>query len=312
MPMQAIMQQRFGGPEALEAMEIDRPGLLPGEVLVRVHACGVNPVDAAVRSGEYPLLGEPPFGVGWDISGVVEEAGPGARYAVGEEVYGMPFFPRPATAYAEYVAAPSRQLARKPASLTHVQAAALPLAALTAWQSLVDVARVAPGDRVLIHRAAGGVGHLAVQIAKAHGAHVTAVASAPRHGFLRDLGADDLMDYRTADFSDIARDMDIVLDSTAQGESSLGVLRRGGILVSLLEDGEELIAAAAALGVRFAVVSVEPDYASLERIAELADAGKIRPHIEATFTLSDAAGAHATLEAGRVQGKLVLTVPHQP
>jgi NADPH:quinone reductase-like Zn-dependent oxidoreductase len=312
MPMQAIMQQRFGGPEALEAMEIDRPGLLPGEVLVRVHACGVNPVDAAVRSGEYPLLGEPPFGVGWDISGVVEEAGPGARYAVGEEVYGMPFFPRPATAYAEYVAAPSRQLARKPASLTHVQAAALPLAALTAWQSLVDVARVTSGDRVLIHRAAGGVGHLAVQIAKAHGAHVTAVASAPRHGFLRDLGADDLMDYRTADFSDIARDMDIVLDSTAQGESSLGVLRRGGILVSLLEDGEELIAAAAALGVRFAVVSVEPDYASLERIAELADAGKIRPHIEATFTLSDAAGAHATLEAGRVQGKLVLTVPHQP
>jgi NADPH:quinone reductase-like Zn-dependent oxidoreductase len=312
MSMQAIMQQRFGGPEALEAMEIDRPGLLSGEVLVRVHACGVNPVDAAVRSGEYPLLGEPPFGVGWDISGVVEEAGPGARYAVGEEVYGMPFFPRPATAYAEYVAAPSRQLARKPASLTHVQAAALPLAALTAWQSLVDVARVTSGDRVLIHRAAGGVGHLAVQIAKAHGAHVTAVASAPRHGFLRDLGADDLIDYRTADFSDIARDMDIVLDSTAQGESSLGVLRRGGILVSLLEDGEELIAAAAALGVRFAVVSVEPDYASLERIAELADAGKIRPHIEATFTLSDAAGAHATLEAGRVQGKLVLTVPHQP
>ncbi|MEY9849846.1 NADPH:quinone reductase-like Zn-dependent oxidoreductase [Streptacidiphilus sp. BW17] len=308
MLMRAVMQKSFGGPEVLEVVDTDRPSCLPGEVLVRVRACGVNPVDAVVRSGEYPLLGEPPFGVGWDVSGVVEEAGSGARFGVGDEVFGMPFFPRAANAYAEYVAAPSRQLARKPASLSHVEAAALPLAALTAWQGLVDRARIAPGDRVLILRSAGGVGHLAVQIAKAHGAHVTAVASAARHDFLRGLGADDLVDYRTADFTDTVRNMDVVFDSTAQGQRSLGVLRAGGVLVSILEDGDELATAAAARGVRLVVTSVEPDYASLERIAELADAGKIRPHIEATFDLVDAATAHLALDAGQVQGKLVLTV----
>ncbi|WP_042382975.1 NADP-dependent oxidoreductase [Streptacidiphilus melanogenes] len=306
--MRAVRQRMFGGPEVLRVEEVERPSPLPGEVLVRVHACGVNPVDAAVRSGEYPLLGAPPFGVGWDLSGVVAQAGPGARYAVGEEVYGMPFFPRAAGAYAEYVAAPSRQLARKPASLDHVEAAALPLAALTAWQGLVDRAGVKAGDRVLIHRSSGGVGHLAVQIAKAHGAHVTALASAARHDFLRALGADELIDYRTADFTEVARDMDVVFDSTAQGERSMGVLRRGGTLVSILEGEEELAAAAEAHGVRLVVVSAEPDYASLERIAELADAGLVRPHVEAVFPLADAEGAHAVLDAGRVQGKLVLTV----
>ncbi|WP_042419952.1 NADP-dependent oxidoreductase [Streptacidiphilus anmyonensis] len=306
--MRAVRQRTFGGPEVLGVEEVERPRPLPGEVLVRVHACGVNPVDAAVRSGEYALLGEPPFGLGWDLSGVVAQAGPGARYAVGEEVYGMPFFPRAAGAYAEYVAAPSRQLARKPASLDHVEAAALPLAALTAWQGLIDRARLSAGDRVLIHRASGGVGHLAVQLAKAHGAHVTALASAARHDFLRGLGADELIDYRSVDFTEVARDLDVVFDSTAQGERSMDVLRPGGVLVSILEGGEKLAAAAGERGVRLVVVSVEPDYASLERIAELADAGLVRPHVEAVFPLANAGSAHALLEAGRVQGKLVLTV----
>ncbi|ARZ66168.1 NADPH:quinone reductase [Streptomyces albireticuli] len=124
--MRAVIQNSFGGPEVLRTVETERPTPLAAEVLVRVHASAVNPVDVAVRSGAFPLLGEPPFGVGWDISGVVEEAGPGARFAVGEEVYGMPFFPRAATGYADYVAVPSRQVARKPASLDHVHAAALP------------------------------------------------------------------------------------------------------------------------------------------------------------------------------------------
>ncbi|MEV5315979.1 NADP-dependent oxidoreductase, partial [Streptomyces sp. NPDC052610] len=145
--MRAVIQKSFGGPEVLELAERDKPAPLGGEVLVRVHASGVNPVDVAVRSGDYRLLGEPPFGVGWDISGVVEEAGPGARFKVGDEVFGMPFFPRAATGYADYVAVPSRQVARKPATLDHVQAAAVPLAALTAWQGLVDAARVAEGQR---------------------------------------------------------------------------------------------------------------------------------------------------------------------
>ncbi|MFF4284305.1 NADP-dependent oxidoreductase [Streptomyces sp. NPDC001633] len=307
--MRAVTQNTFGGPEVLKVTEVERPRPLSGEVLIRVHASAVNPVDAAVRSGAFPLLGEPPFGVGWDISGVVEEAGPGARFAVGDEVYGMPFFPRAATGYAEYVAAPSRQVARKPTTLDHVHAAALPLAALTAWQGLVDAAHVKEGDRVLIHRAAGGVGHLAVQIAKAHGAHVIALASAARHEFVTGLGADEVIDYRTTDFTQAVQDADVVFDSTAQGARSLRALRPGGVLVSILEHGDtDLAATVAAAGRRFAGISVEPDYASLEAIAALVDTGRIRPHVEQTFPLAEAGKAHGLIESGRVQGKVVLTV----
>ncbi len=307
--MRAIIQKSFGGPEVLELVETERPKPLSGEVLVKVHASAVNPADVAVRSGAFPLLGEPPFGVGWDISGVVEEAGPGARFEVGDEVYGMPFFPRAATGYAEYVAAPSRQLARKPASLDHVHAAAIPLAALTAWQGLVQAAGVKEGDRVLIHRAAGGVGHFAVQIAKAHGARVIALASAARHDFVRALGADEVIDYRTTDFTKAVEDADVVLDSTAQGDLSLGVLRPGGVLISLLEHGNpQLAARVEAAGRRFAGISVEPDYAALEAIAALVDAGRIRPHVEETFPLEEAAKAHELVGSGHVQGKIVLTV----
>ncbi|MFI9047406.1 NADP-dependent oxidoreductase [Streptomyces sp. NPDC053427] len=307
--MRAVIQKSFGGPEVLEVTEIERPRPLGGEVLIRVHASAVNPVDAAVRSGALPLLGEPPFGVGWDVSGVVEEAGPGARFAVGDEVYGMPFFPRAATGYAEYVAAPSRQVARKPATLDHVHAAALPLAALTAWQGLVDAAGVKEGDRVLIHRAAGGVGHLAVQIAKIRGAHVTALASAARHEFVRGLGADEVIDYRTTDFTEAVRDADVVFDSTAQGARSLLSLRPGGVLVSILEhDDTELAATVAAAGRRFAGVLVEPDYASLEAIAALVDAGRIRPHVDSTFPLAEVGKAHQRIESGQAQGKIVLTL----
>jgi NADPH:quinone reductase-like Zn-dependent oxidoreductase len=307
--MRAVIQQTFGGPEVLEVTDAERPSPFSGEVLIRVHASAVNPVDAAVRSGAFPLLGEPPFGVGWDVSGVVEEAGPGARFAVGDEVYGMPRFPRAATGYAEFVTAPSRQVARKPAALDHVHAAALPLAGLTAWQGLVDAAGIKAGDRVLIHRAAGGVGHLAVQIAKARGAHVTALASAARHDFVRGLGADEVIDYRTTDFTEAVRDADIVFDSTAQGAASLRVLRPGGVLVSILEHGDpELAARVTAAGRRFAGVSVEPDYASLEAIAALVDEGRIRPYVEETLPLAEVAKAHALIETGRVQGKLVLTL----
>ncbi|QIB47279.1 NADP-dependent oxidoreductase [Streptomyces aureoverticillatus] len=307
--MRAVIQKSFGGPEVLETVEAERPSPLGGEVLVRVHASGVNPVDVAVRSGAYPLLGEPPFGVGWDISGVVEEAGPGARFKPGDEVYGMPFFPRAATGYADYVAVPSRQVARKPATLDHVHAAAVPLAALTAWQGLVDAARLTEGQRVLIHRAAGGVGHFAVQIAKARGAHVIALASEPKHDFVRGLGADEVIDYRTTDYTEAVRDVDAVFDSSSEGTRSLQVLRPGGVLVSIMEHGnQELAAQVEAAGRHFAGVSVEPDYASLEAIAALVDAGRIRPHVAETFPLADAAKAHELVGTGSVRGKVVLTV----
>ncbi|WP_367133433.1 MULTISPECIES: NADP-dependent oxidoreductase [Streptomyces] len=307
--MRAVIQKSFGGPEVLEVVETERPTPLMAEVLVRVHASSVNPVDVGVRSGAYPLLGEPPFGVGWDISGVVEEAGAGSRFKPGDEVYGMPFFPRAATGYAEYVAVPSRQVARKPATLDHVHAAALPLAALTAWQGLVDAAGLTEGQRVLIHRAAGGVGHLAVQIAKVRGAHVTALASAPKHDFVRSLGADEVIDYRTTDYTEAVKDLDVVFDSSSEGVRSLEVLRPGGTLVSIMEHGDrELAARIEAAGRRFAGIAVEPDYASLEAIAALVDAGRIRPHVSETFPLADAAKAHEAVGSGRTQGKVVLTV----
>lgn len=307
--MRAIVQKEFGGPEVLRVAEVERPVPLSGEVLVRVKAAGVNPVDVAVRAGTFPLLGEPEFTVGWDVSGVVEATGPGARYRVGEEVYGMPFFPRAAGAYAEYVAAPSRQLARKPAALDHTEAAALPLAALTAWQGLVDLAGIGEGDRVLVHRAAGGVGHLAVQIAKARGAHVIALASEPKHAFLRELGADEVIDYRTTDYTEAVSDVDVVFDSSSEGTRALEVLKPGGTLVSIMEHwNQELAAAVEAAGRRFAGVSVEPDYAALEAIAALVDEGRIRPHVAASFPLAEAARAHELVGSGSVQGKVVLTV----
>lgn len=307
--MRAVIQKSFGGPEVLEVVEAERPTPVGGELLVRVHASAVNPVDVAVRSGAYPLLGEPPYGVGWDISGVVEEAGPDARFQVGDEVYGMPHFPRAANAYAEYVLVPSSQVARKPASVDHVHAAAIPLAALTAWQGLVRAAGVKEGDRVVIHRAAGGVGHFAVQIAKARGAHVIALASAARHEFLRGLGADEVIDNRTTDVSESVKDADVVFDSAAQGDLLVGSVRPGGTLVSILEHGDaELAARVEAAGRRFAGISVEPDHAALEAIAELVDSGAIRPYVEETFPLEEAGKAHELVGAGHVQGKIVLTV----
>lgn len=193
--MRAVMMRSNGGPQVLAVEDVAPPTPVLTEVLVRVRAAGVNPVDAYVRSGAFPLV-KPPAILGWDLSGVVEEVVPGVtRFRVGDDVFGMPMFPRAAGAYAEYVAAPARQLARKPTALDHVHAAALPLAGLTAWQALVDTANVSAGQRVLIHAAGGGVGHLAVQIAKARGAYVIGTASRSKYEFLRELGADEVLDY---------------------------------------------------------------------------------------------------------------------
>jgi NADPH:quinone reductase-like Zn-dependent oxidoreductase len=310
--MQAIVQNAFGGPEVLELVDVPRPKPLPTEVLVRVHATSVNPVELFVRSGAFPLLGDPPFTLGWDVSGVVEDVVPGvSRFHVGDEVYGMPFFPRAGNTYAQYVAVPSRQLARKPKNLDHAHAAAVPLAGLTAWQSLVDIAQVAPGQRVLIHGAGGGVGHLAVQIAKALGAHVIATASASKLAFVRSLGADEVIDYRTTDFSEAVRDADVVLEVIGGGyaERSLKALRPGGLLVTAVERmSVELARQTEAAGRRFAGVTVEPDHLGLERLSELIEAGKIRVHVSHTLPMRDAGKAHELAAKGSIQGKIVLTM----
>ncbi|WP_181613095.1 NADP-dependent oxidoreductase [Nonomuraea soli] len=309
--MRAISQDRLGGPEVLREVEVDRPEPGPTEVLVRVRAAGVNPTDWKYR--EYGgALGAPPFVLGWDVSGVVEAVGAGAAlYKPGDEVFGMLRYPFSNGAYAEYVVAPTRTFARKPAEIDHVQAGALPLAALTAWQALVDTARLAKGQRVLIHAAAGGVGHLAVQIAKARGAYVIGTASAAKHDFLRGLGADELVDYRTTDFAEVVRDVDVVVESMGgdYGMRSLRTLRPGGVIVSLVLSNThpELMAEADRMGMRSEDMLVEPDYAAMTAIAEMVVKGELRVHIDTVLPLAQAAKAHELGESNRTTGKIVLT-----
>jgi NADPH:quinone reductase-like Zn-dependent oxidoreductase len=309
--MRAIVQDTFGGPEVLRLADVPEPAPLPTEVVVRVVAIGINPVETYARAGRFPFAGQPPIILGWDISGVVESVVPGVnRFVAGDEVFGMPLFPRAAKAYAERVAAPSRQLAKKPAALDHNQAAALGLVGLTAWQCLVDVAGVKTDDRVLIHGAAGGVGHIAVQIAKARGAYVVATASAGKHDFVRGLGADEVIDYRTTDFHKTVQDADIVLETVGgdYGERSLKALRPGGLLVTIVDRlNRELAEKAGETGRRFAGVTVEPDHAGLEGLAALAEAGKLTVHVEKTFPLQEAANAHRYLSEAKPRGKVVLT-----
>jgi NADPH:quinone reductase-like Zn-dependent oxidoreductase len=308
--VRVISQETFGGPEVLGVAEAERPQPLPTEVLVRVHAVGLNPVDTSIRSGAWPLLGDPPFVLGWDISGVVEQTGAGVtRFLPGDEVYGMPYFPRAVGAYAEFVVASSRQLAYKPARLDHHHSAALPLAGLTAWQGLVDAAQLQEGQRVLIHGGGGGVGHLAVQIAKTRGGHVTATVSRSKLDLVRGLGADDVLDYRTVDFTNEVGDLDVVFDLVGgdYGERSLPLLRAGGVLVTAADPmNRRLAEKAAQAGVRFAGIMVEPDHVALESLADLVDHGHLRVHLERTFSFDEIAEAHRYIEAGHTTGKIVL------
>ncbi|MFC9267740.1 NADP-dependent oxidoreductase [Streptomyces zhihengii] len=309
--MRAIGQDVLGGPEVLRIVETERPEPGPSEVLVRVHAAGVNPTDLWHRETG-GLLGERPVPLGWDVSGTVEAVGLGVTvYRPGDAVYGMPRLPRPAGAYAEFLTAPARHLALRPAGLSHTEAAALPVAALTAWQSLVDTAGVGPGQRVLVHAAAGGVGHLAVQIAKARGAHVTGTASGPKHAFVKDLGADEVVDYRETDFTEAVKDVDVVLDAVGgeYGPRSLEVLRPGGMLVSIASPAEAYLAdAARQRGLRAGFTIVEPDNGGLREIAALVESGRLRVHVDAVLPLAEAGRAHELLAGGTVRGKVVLAV----
>ncbi|MFF3392440.1 NADP-dependent oxidoreductase [Streptomyces sp. NPDC002669] len=310
--MRAIGQDTHGTPEVLKEVVLPRPVPGPGQILVAVRAAGMNPTDWKHRAAGL-FLNRLPLVLGWDVSGVVEAVGFGVTlFEPGDEVFGMLPYPHGVGSHAEYVTGPARAFAHKPAGIDHVRAGALPLAALTAHQAVVDTAAVRAGQRVLVHAAAGGVGHLAVQIAKSRGAYVIGTASAPKHDFVRSLGADEVVDYRTTDFRDAARDIDMVLDPVS-GDTrtrSLDVLRPGGVLVSLLPgtDPDEA-AKAAARGVRVKTLLVEADHAGMNAVAGLAASGSLRVHVEAVFPLADAARAHALGETGRTTGKIVLTVP---
>jgi NADPH:quinone reductase-like Zn-dependent oxidoreductase len=311
--MRAVVLREFGSPERLAIEEMPRPEPIPTEVQVRVHAAGVNPVDCKTRAGQgvAGVLGEPPLVVGWDISGVVSAVGAGVtRFKVGEEVFGMPWFPRQAGAYAEYVTAPSRHFATKPHPLSFEEAAALPLAGLTAWQIVVDAIQLEDGADVLIHGAAGGVGHLAVQVAKARGANVIATARAEQADWLRRLGADETIDYKSERFEDRVADLDAVIDFPgAYGERSLEVLRPGGILVSVPSGvPDELLAKARERERRATGFLVEPDPVGLAGLSHLVENGQLEVKVDRVFDLEDAAEAHRQAEAGHAGGKLVLRV----
>ncbi|KUL41853.1 NADP-dependent oxidoreductase [Streptomyces regalis] len=309
--MRAISQDVLGSPEVLKEVELQRPTPRTNEVLVRVRAAGVNPTDWKHRATG-GFLGEPPFVLGWDVSGVVEAVGIGvARFKPGDEVFGMLSYPFGHGSHAEYVTAPARTFVHKPASIDHIQAGALPLVSLTAWQALVEYADLRPGQRVLIHAAAGGVGHVAVQIAKARGAYVIGTASASKHEFLRGIGVDEAIDYRETDFTEAVKDIDVVLDTIGGDYStrSLRVLRPGGLVVSILPVGsDDFYEEAERLGVRALRMLVDASHSGMTAIAELVQAGGLRAEIAGTFPLADAAEAHALGDTGRTTGKLVLVM----
>ncbi len=311
--MKAIRIHNYGGPEVLHYEDAPRPEPQAGEVLVRVHAAGVNPIDWKVREGhvkdfwhhKFPLI------LGWDLSGVVEELGRGvSRFKIGDEVYSVPD-PNRDGAYAEYIVVRESELALKPKSLHHIRAAAVPLAALIAWQSLFDTAQLQPGQRVLIHAGSGGVGHLAVQLAKWKGAYVFATASTKNKDLLRKLSVDEPIDYTQQRFEDVARNIDVVLD-TIGGETqerSWSVLKKGGNLVSLVQPPSE--EKAKELGVRAVFVGVQANGEQLAEIAKIIDSGKLAPVIDRILPLSEAGRAHELSQSGHIRGKIVLRVKDQ-
>ena len=311
--MKAIRIHNYGGPEVLQYEDAPRPKPQAGEVLIRVHAAGVNPIDWKVREGhmkdfwphKFPLI------LGWDLSGMVEAVGPGpaaaGRFKKGDEVYSVPDVSRDG-AYAEYVVVRESELALKPKSLHHVHAAAVPLAALTAWQALFDAGQLVSGQRILIHGGSGGVGHVAVQLAKWKGAHVFATASTKNQELLRELGVDEPIDYTKQKFEDVARDVDLVLDLIGgeTQERSWSVLKNGGVLLSLVQPPS--VEKAKALGVRAAFVAGHPSGAQLAEIAKLIDSGELKLTIDRILPLSEVRRAHELSQSGHTRGKIVLRV----
>ncbi len=308
--MKAARLHAYGKPEALRVEDVPRPTPAKGEVLVRVRAAGVNPVDWKIQQGMLAgFAPAPPSTLGQDIAGTVEAVGEGAAaFKPGDEVYAYLSLQR-GGAFAEYASVPEGDLARRPANLDHVHAAAVPLAALTAWQALVETAKLQPGQTVLVHAGAGGVGHFAVQIAKARGARVLATAGEANQSFLKELGADVAIDYKATPFETVAKDVDVVLDTIGGDtlERSYGVLKAGGIAVSILEPPNQ--ARLKERNARGAVILVKPSGKQLSELAGMIEAGKIKPHVSATLPLADVAKAFAQSQTGRTRGKIVLTVP---
>ena len=330
--MNAIRLHEFGGPEMLRYEAAPVPELRPGQLLVRVHAVGVNPPDWYAREGmpDVPEELKPPVELplipGTDVSGVVAAVGAGVEgFAVGDEVFGMLNFPASlqGNAYAEYATAPAADFAHKPAGVSHEHAAAVAMSGLTAWQFLIELGHDVPspfqeaqhrpmalaGSTVLVNGAAGGVGHLALQLAKWQGAQVIAVASSAHEAFLRDLGADEVIDYTQVRPEEVAHDVDLVLDCVGgpQSRRFLKTIKRGGSLYPVyfgeFDDEEN-----ARLGITVTAAQVRSNGAQLAEIGRLLEDGALRVAIDSAFPLKDAQAAHERAARGHLQGKIVLTV----
>ncbi len=305
--MKAIRMHRFGGPEVLQPDEIEQPKPQAGEILIRVSAASVNPVDYKMRQGGYPMAKpeDLPIILGRDVAGVVAEAG-GSGFKAGDEVYVHLDWKR--GGYAEFVATSERGVAKKPQSLDMIAAAAVPLAAITAWQGLFTHGGLQAGQRVLIHAASGGVGGFAVQFAKAHGAYVYATASGGGVKLVREYGADEVIDYKNQKFEDVAKNVDLVFDLVGKDtqERSWSLLKDGGCLISTVQEPDS--AKKKAKNAKAERYMAEPNAGQLAEIARLIDAGKVKVTVAKVFGLNDAADAHRFLENGHPNGKVVLRV----
>ena len=307
--MKAIQIFKYGGPEVLTYVETEIPEINPDDVLIKVFATSINPIDWKVREG---YMKNPerkfPITLGWDVSGVVEQIGDQVEdYMIGDLVYARPDVSRNGT-YAEYVAVRANEISFKPKTLDHLSAATIPLAGLTAWQGLFDLGKLQSGQRILIHGAAGGVGTLAVQLAKWHHAYVIATASENNIDFLKGLGADEVIDYHKDDFSEKLSNIDLVFDSIG-GETqkkSVIVLKPGGILVSTVGIQDmEILKAKNIHGEQFMAKS-DPEI--LKELAALIEAGKIKPVISHVFDLKDIQAAHVQSQSGHTRGKIAIRV----
>lgn len=332
--MRAFTVDRYGKGSPLRQVELPVPEIGEQDVLVRILAAGVNPLDGKIRDGAFkiPLPYKTPFVLGNDFAGVVEQVGSKVRnFAVGQEVYARPDKDRIGT-FAEYLAVSQHDLALKPANLTMAEAASLPLVALTAWQALVERADVQPGQKVLIHAGAGGVGRVAIQLAKHLGAHVAATASAADTGLLRALGANVVVDYRTQQFQDALSGYDVVLDSLGADSvlKSLTVLRPGGLVIGIAGPPDPEFATylgkpvlrpvlaltsrrvrstANKLGVRYSFLFMRSSGQQLSKLTELVEAGVLRTHVERTFAFDDTPAAVELVDSGQAKGKVVVTMP---
>jgi NADPH:quinone reductase-like Zn-dependent oxidoreductase len=317
--MKAIRIHAFGGPEVLQLEDIARPVPAPDEILVQVYASGVNPVDWVVREGGNDALRSfltLPMTLGWDAAGIVAEVGRDVTaFQKGDAVYGIPNFPGNGS-YAEYCAAKASQFARKPTSISFMEAAGVPLAGLTAWTGLFEHGKLRPGQRVLFLGAWGGVGSFAVQFAKARGAYVIGSASAGNLAYIKQLGADEVIDYRSQQLADVVRDVDVVLEASplrdnAERLKAVAVLKDDGIFVSVNLDypfNEEMLAALAQKHAVGELSANQPRQEWLAEIAQLIDAGQVKVFISKVFSLDQVAAAHRESATWHVRGKLVLEI----